>query len=43
MLTVVAESVCHALDKNGKVRTDVLDILKAFETIWHFGLLHNLC
>lgn len=38
-LMVFAESVCQALGNNGNVD---LDISKAFDSIWHDGVLYKL-
>ena len=34
--------IAKAFNRSGATRAVVLDILKAFNTVWHAGLLHNL-
>ena len=41
-LTVITEKICKALDGNGVARAIALDISKAFDRVWHAGLLHKL-
>ena len=42
LLTVITERVNRALDKQGETRLVALDISKAFDRVWHSGLLHKL-
>lgn len=41
-LARVAESVSHGLNKKESTGMFLLDIEKAFDTVWHQGLLHKL-
>ena len=42
LLTVVSARIGRAFNKSGTTRTVALDIFKAFERVWHAGLLHKL-
>ena len=42
LLTVITERLLRALDKCGEARIVALDISKAFDKVWHAGLLHKL-
>ena len=42
ILTVITHRVSEALDKGRETRTVALDISKAFDRVWHKGLLHKL-
>ena len=42
VLTVISERVYRALDACGETRAIALDISKAFDKVWHAGLLHKL-
>lgn len=41
-LKAIAEFFYHALDKNSETRAVALDVLKAFDSLLHAGLLHKL-
>ena len=42
LLTVVSDRVARAFNRSGATRAVALDISKAFDRIWHAGLLHKL-
>ena len=42
LLTVVSDRIARASNGSGATRAVVLDISKAFERVWHAGLLHKL-
>ena len=42
LLTVVSDRIARAFSRSGATRTVALDISKAFERVWHAGLLHKL-
>ena len=42
LLTVVSDRIARAFNKSGATRTVALDISKAFDRVWHGGLLHKL-
>ena len=42
LLTVFTERVYGSMDVGGETRTVALDISKAFDRVWHAGLLHKL-
>lgn len=42
LLTVITERFYRALDKGGEARAIALDISKAFDKVWHTGLLCKL-
>ena len=42
LLTVVSDRVARAFNRSGATRTVALDISKAFDRVWHAGLLHKL-
>lgn len=42
LLTVITERVYRSLDKCGGAQAVALDISKAFDKVWHAGLLHKL-
>ena len=42
LLSYVTEHVSRVLDRRGETRSVALDISKAFDRVWHKGLLHKL-
>ena len=42
LLTVITERIYRSLDNNGGAQAVALDISKAFDKVWHAGLLHKL-
>ena len=42
LLTVVSDRIARAFNRSGATRAVALDIFKAFDTVWHAGLLHKL-
>ena len=42
LLTVVTDRIARALNRSGATRAVALDISKAFDRVWHVGLLHKL-
>ena len=42
LLTVGSDRIARAFNRSGATRAVVLDISKAFDRIWHIGLLHKL-
>ena len=42
LLTVVSDRIARAFDRSGATRAVALDISKAFDRVWHAGLLHKL-
>ena len=38
----IFDRIARAFNRSGATRAVVLDILKAFERVWHVGLLHKL-
>ena len=42
ILTVITHRISDALDRGFETRTIALDISKAFDKVWHAGLLHKL-
>ena len=42
LLTVVSDRIARAFNRCGTTRAVALDISKAFDRIWHAGLLHKL-
>ena len=42
LLTVVSDRIARAFNRSGSTRAVALDISKAFDRVWHAGLLHKL-
>ena len=42
LLTVVSDRIAWVFNKSGSTRAMALDISKAFDRVWHAGLLHKL-
>ena len=42
LLTVVFNKIARAFNRSGAARAVALDISKAFERVWHAGLLDKL-
>ena len=42
LLTVVSDRIARALNRSRATRAVALDISKAFDRVWHAGLLHKL-
>ena len=42
LLTVVCDRIARAFNRSGTTRAVALDISKAFDRVWHAGLLHKL-
>ena len=41
-LTYLYDTFCHALDSGKEIRVVFCDISKAFDRVWHSGLIHKL-
>ena len=41
LLTVVSDRIARAFNRSGATRAAALDILKAFDRVWHAGFLHK--
>ena len=41
LLTVVSDRIARAFNRSGATQTVALDITKAFDRVWHAGLLHK--
>ena len=41
ILTVVSDRIARAFNRSGGTRAVALDISKAFDRVWHAGLLHK--
>ena len=42
LLSVVSNRIARAFNRSGATRAVALDISKAFDRVWHAGLLHKL-
>ena len=42
LLTVMSDRIARAFNRSGATRAVALDISKAFDRVWHAGLLHKL-
>ena len=42
LLTVVSDRIARAFNRSGATRAVAFDISKAFDRVWHAGLLHKL-
>ena len=42
LLLVVSDRIARAFNRSGATRAVALDISKAFDRVWHAGLLHKL-
>ena len=42
LLTVVSDRIARTFNRSGATRAVALDISKAFDRVWHAGLLHKL-
>ena len=42
LLIVVSNRIARVFNRSGATRAVALDISKAFERVWHAGLLHKL-
>ena len=42
LCTVVSDRIARAFNRSGATRAVALDISKAFDRVWHTGLLHKL-
>ena len=42
LLTIVSDRIARAFNTSGVTRAVALDISKAFDRVWHAGLLHKL-
>ena len=40
--TVVSDRIARAFKRSGAIRAVAIDISKAFDRVWHAGLLHKL-
>ena len=41
LLTVVSDRIARAFNRSGATRAVALDISKAFDRVWHAGILHH--
>ena len=42
LLTVTSDRIASAFDRSGAIQAVTIDISKAFDRVWHAGLLHKL-
>ena len=42
LLTVASDRITRAFNKSGATRAVALDVFKAFDRVWHAGILHKL-
>ena len=42
LLIVVSDRIARAFNRSGTTRPVAFDIFKAFDRVWHAGLLHKL-
>ena len=42
LLTVVSDRIAWAFNRSGATRAVTVNISKAFDRVWHAGLLHKL-
>ena len=42
IFSVVSDRIARAFNRSGATRAVALDISKAFDRVWHAGLLHKL-
>ena len=42
LLTIASDRIARAFNRSGATRAVALDISKAFDRVWHAGLLHKL-
>ena len=42
LLTFVSDRIARTFNRSGATQTVVLDTSKAFDSVWHAGLLHKL-
>ena len=42
IFSVVSDRIARAFNRSGVTRAAALDIFKAFDRVWHDGLLHKL-
>ena len=42
IFSVVSDRIARAFNRSGTTRAVALDISKAFDRVWHTGLLHKL-
>ena len=42
LLTVISDGIARVFNRSGATRAVALDISKAFDRVWHAGLLHKL-